>query len=185
MWLFLFTELLLFGGLFLLYAVFRFRYPSEFHSAASQLDIALGAANTAVLITSSLTMAVAVTAAKRAKKKLSSSAIFLTIVLGALFLVVKYVEWEGKFSHGIFPGSPELFERARGEIIFFGLYFVMTGLHGLHVMAGILVLLYLLVPGSGGRENEGKCILTENTGLYWHFVDVIWIYLFPVVYLIL
>lgn len=184
MWIFLFTELLFFGGLFLLYAVYRAQYTQDFHIAADGLDTAFGAINTLILITSSLTMALSIAAVKNSDMR--SSLIFQTstILLGAAFLVIKYFEWEAKISHGIFPGSPELLSQSQGNIIFYSLYFVTTGLHGLHVIAGIVVLSLMLFFSIKGKINHKDFIKLENSGLYWHFVDIVWIYLFPLLYLI-
>lgn len=184
MWIFLFTELLFFGGLFLLYAVYRAQYTQDFHTAAGELDITFGAINTLILITSSLTMALSIAAVKNSDMR--SSLIFQTstILLGAAFLVIKYFEWEAKISHGIFPGSAELLTQSQGNIIFYSLYFVTTGLHGLHVIAGIIVLSLMLFLSIKGKINHTDFIKLENSGLYWHFVDIVWIYLFPLLYLI-
>ncbi len=184
MWLFLFTEILFFGGLFLLYAVYRSLYAGEFHSAAQGLSTALGAINTIILLTSSLTMALSIVALRQGKK--NSSIVFqtVTILFGLAFLVNKYFEWSGHIHEGIYPNSPQLLSRGHGEILFYGLYYVMTGLHGIHVIIGMVaigVMLRLTVRGSisGGSFNK-----LENAGLYWHLVDIIWIYLFPLFYLI-
>jgi cytochrome c oxidase subunit 3 len=139
MWIFLFTELLLFGGMFLLYAVYRSEFTAEFHIAASGLSVFAGSLNTIILITSSLTMAMAITAMKKADVKLSIKFQVCTIVFGLAFLIVKYFEWSGKISHGIFPGSAELMNKGQGTILFYSLYFVMTGLHAIHVIAGLLL----------------------------------------------
>jgi cytochrome c oxidase subunit 3 len=184
MWIFLFTELLFFGGLFLLYAVYRSQYIEEFHTAAEGLDRMLGAVNTIILITSSLTMALSIAAVKNDDMKLSLKFQTSTILLAAAFLVVKYFEWGAKISHGIYPGSPELLNHTQGNIIFYSLYFVTTGLHGLHVVAGIIVLAYMMTLSMKGRINSRDFIKLENSGLYWHFVDIVWIYLFPLLYLI-
>ncbi len=182
MWIFLFTELLFFGGLFLLYAVYRSKYLAEFQNAATELNITIGAINTLILITSSLTMALSLSALKSGKKGHSLLFQALTIIFASAFLVVKYFEWTAKFSHGIWPGSPEL--TSQGEIIFYSLYFVMTGLHGLHVIIGIVAFAIILAMTNKNIINEGDYIKLENGGLYWHLVDIIWIYLFPLIYLI-
>lgn len=184
MWIFLFTELLFFGGLFLLYAVYRSQYAQEFHTAADELDRVIGTINTIILISSSLTMALSVSAMKRAELSLSRIFQFSTILLGSAFLIVKYFEWSAKIGHGIFPGSPEMLSLEQGAILFFSLYFVMTGLHGLHVLAGIAVLAFMFVLSTQGKIHERNFIKLENAGLYWHFVDIVWIYLFPFLYLI-
>ncbi len=182
MWIFLFTELLFFGGLFLLYAVYRSKFLTGFQEAAVELDITLGTVNTLVLITSSLTMALSITAMKKGIPRQSAIFQILTILLGCAFLVVKYYEWSEKFSHGIWPGSPELV--GQGKIIFFSLYFVMTGLHGLHVIIGLFMFAVILIWSVQNKINQKDIIKLENAGLYWHFVDIVWIYLFPLLYLI-
>jgi cytochrome c oxidase subunit 3 len=184
MWIFLFTEMLFFGGLFLLYAVYRSDYLQGFHTAAEELDTVFGTVNTIVLITSSLTMALSIAAMNHNNKRLSLRFQAITILLGLTFLVIKYFEWSAKIHHGIYPGSPELLERSRGQIIFFSLYFVMTGLHGIHVIVGIIVIGFMMKWSMQDIINTDDFIKLENTGLYWHFVDIVWIYLFPLLYLI-
>jgi cytochrome c oxidase subunit 3 len=184
MWIFLFTEFLFFGGLFLLYAVYRSQYTQGFHTAANELDRVIGSVNTVILITSSLTMALSVSAMKRANSRLSGLFQFCTILLGVAFLVAKYFEWSDKIGHGIFPGAPDMLIMEQGAILFYSLYFVMTGLHGLHVLAGIIVLARMLFLSTRSEIHERDFIKLENAGLYWHFVDIVWIYLFPLLYLI-
>lgn len=185
MWLFLFTEILLFGGLFILYSIYLYKYPSEFHSAGKELNVYFGGGNTVVLVTSSLFMAISISAIQNGSKRLCVIFLTLTLLMGAIFLVNKYFEWGAKFHHGIYPDSPQLLARNRGDIIFFGLYFVMTGLHGLHVLFGMMIMLYVLIMIKYDKVNSRDFVLLENTGLYWHLVDLIWIYLFPLFYLIL
>jgi cytochrome c oxidase subunit 3 len=184
MWLFLFTELVLFTGLFLLYSAFRSRYSGEFHIGATGLNRTTGTLNTVLLLTSSLTMALSINVIKEGKKRLSIIFQGLTVFLGLLFLLNKYLEWNEKIRHGIYPDSPELLQRGNGETIFYGLYYLMTGLHGLHVIAGIILLTIMLVLTKKDRINSKTYVQLENSGLYWHLVDVIWVYLFPVFYLI-
>ncbi|MBA4373333.1 MAG: cytochrome C oxidase subunit III [Thermodesulfovibrio sp.] len=184
MWLFLFTEILLFGGLFLLYAVFRSQNSGEFHKAAGDLNRTAGAVNTVVLLTSSLAMALAIAAIRLGKKQASVIFQGITILLGLAFLVIKYYEWSVKIGHGIYPGSPALLALAHGEILFYGLYFVMTGLHGLHVIIGLGILCFMLSSTTRGKISSSDFIRLENSGLYWHFVDTIWVYLFPLFYLV-
>ena len=238
MWLFLFTEMLLFGGMFLLYAMYRSKYAAQFHLAGTELNVVIGTINTLVLLTSSLTVAIAVEALRRKNQKLSLYMLGLTIFFALIFLVNKYFEWSTKIHHGIFPGSAELLSRPKGEILYFGLYYVMTGLHGLHVLVGMGVLSFMFyfiarnpsrkivippfklsslrgakvavvqnpgkqaweaetisdqvreveiiirydnTPETMDRRNEIKL---ENAALYWHLVDIIWIFLFPLFYLI-
>lgn len=184
MWLFLFTEVLLFGGLFLVYAVYRAMHPAEFHEAAKELSTVIGAINTVILLTSSLTMAISISAIQRGNRKLSVLMQSATILLGMIFLVNKYFEWSAKFHHGLYPDSPDLLERGHGQILFYGLYYVMTGLHGLHVIAGLVLLGFMLFFTVRERVNSEDFGWLENSGLYWHLVDLIWIYLFPLFYLI-
>jgi cytochrome c oxidase subunit 3 len=184
MWLFLFTEILLFGGLFLVYSVYRYAHSGDFHEAAKELDTVIGAVNTVILLTSSLSMAVSISALQRDEKKTSVATLAVTILLGLAFLVNKYFEWSAKFHHGLYPDSPELLERGHGQILFYGLYYVMTGLHGLHVVGGVVLLAVMLRLTVKGRLHSGDFVLLENSGLYWHLVDLVWIYLFPLFYLI-
>ena len=184
MWFFLFTELLFFGGMFLLYAVYRYRYPSDFHAAAMEENLLIGSINTVVLLTSSLSIALSLLALRRGKKNLSVLLQIITILFGIVFLINKYFEWTEKIFRGIYPGSPVMSQQGNGEILFFSLYYVMTGIHGLHVLIGIIVIAFMAVFTLREvitRENFSKL---ENTGLYWHFVDIVWIYLFPLFYLI-
>ena len=179
MWLFLFTELLLFGGLFLLYAVYRNRFGDDFHFAATTLSLRTGAFNTLVLLTSSLTMVLAVGAAERRQVRAARGLLTATIGLGLVFLAVKAGEWSAKFHHGLYPNSNELVSHTPGENIFYGLYFAMTGLHALHVVVGLIVLLLVMTIGSRRRGERGGIHATrvETAGLYWHLVDIIWIFL--------
>lgn len=184
MWLFLFTEILLFGGLFILFSLYMHRYPTEFYNASQELDVLMGSINTVVLISSSLLVALAISALMQGKTVLSRHFLVWTIVCAGLFLVIKYFEWSGKYHHGIWPATEMLAQRPQGEQIYFALYFAMTGLHGLHVLIGMAVLgwVYWLI-GKGSVTPE-YFVTLENAGLYWHLVDLIWIYLFPLFYLV-
>ena len=184
MWLFLFTELVLFGGMFILYSIYRYQYPEAFHLAAKELNTIVGTFNTAILLTSSLTMALSITAIQRKQKSLSLFFQFITIVLALGFMVNKYFEWSAKFHHGIYPGSDILLSKPYGEIVFFGLYYVMTGLHGLHVIIGVVLIAFMMRFTSKGIINNDSYVKLESAGLYWHLVDIIWIFLFPLFYLI-
>jgi cytochrome c oxidase subunit 3 len=184
MWLFLLSEILLFGGLFILYSTYRYKNPIEFHLAAWELNRVLGTLNTLILLTSSLTMALSIYSIQKGNRKGSVSFLIATIFLGFLFLIIKSAEWTAKIGHGIYPNSPRLLGRSKGEILFYGLYYSMTGLHGLHVVVGILVLSVMLFLTMKGKINENRFIPLENSGLYWHLVDIIWIFLFPLFYLI-
>ncbi|MDY0082666.1 MAG: cytochrome c oxidase subunit 3 family protein [Ignavibacteriaceae bacterium] len=184
MWLFLFTELLLFGGMFILYSIYRYTYPDDFHLAAKDLNIIIGTFNTAILLTSSLTMALSIAAIQRGHKSLSVFLQFVTILLAFGFMINKYFEWTAKFSHGIYPGSDVLLAKPSGEIVFYGLYYVMTGLHGLHVIIGIVLIAIMMRFTSKGIIRSDSYVKLETAGLYWHLVDIIWIFLFPLFYLI-
>ncbi len=240
MWLFLFTEMLLFGGLFIAYAVYRSIYSEAFHTAAANLDVTLGAVNTIFLLTSSLTVVLGIVALQKGKQKFAVLMIWLTVLFALGFMVNKYFEWSVKIHHGIYPGSPELLaSHDKGEIVFYNLYYTMTGLHGLHVIIGLVVFFVVLyfikrrpvvteempfdilkhvrggtrlaVLSEKGDElgtvaelddkvelvdirltyepviekmDPRNIIKLENAGLYWHLVDVIWIFLFPLFYLI-
>jgi cytochrome c oxidase subunit 3 len=174
MWLFLATELLLFGGLFTAYTIFRAKYPAMFEEQHLELNKTLGALNTVILIFSSLTMAMGVTCIQRGNRKLLTILLAITILCGLIFGFNKYLEYSAKFHHHIYPSTS----------IFFALYFMMTGLHMLHVLAGVIILTVLLVLNVRGKFSETYNSPVEIGGLYWHLVDLIWIYLFPLLYLI-
>lgn len=184
MWLFLFTEIILFGGMFLVYAVYREVNTSEFHEAGLAMSMTIGAVNTIMLLTSSLTMALAISAIKNGLKARSILLQGITIILGFAFLVNKAFEWSDHIRHGYYPDSPELLAMSHGKILFFGLYYVTTGIHGLHVLIGVCVIGFMLVLTLRGRLSSTDYVKLENAGLFWHLVDVIWIYLFPLFYLI-
>jgi cytochrome c oxidase subunit III len=184
MWLFLFTEILFFGGLFVLYAMYRARYAAAFHAAAAHENLVLGTVNTAVLLTSSCSMAIAISSLQRGRRAASMVLQAATIAGGVAFLVIKYFEWSAKFAIGLYPNSPVLLALGKGQTIFFGLYYIMTGLHGLHVLAGITAIAIMLGFTQRRIVHGGDAVRLENTGLYWHFVDVVWIYLFPFFYLV-
>ncbi len=185
MWLFLITEIMFFGGLFLVYAVYRSQYPEAFRLASHHLDIGLGAFNTAALLGSSFTMVMAVYAAQTSRKNLQVFYLLLTIVLGAVFLGVKGMEYAHKFHEHLVPGPHFHFPEASREAqLFFSLYFAMTGMHAVHMIIGLGLLVYLVVRGARGAFNREYCTPVEMIGLYWHFVDIVWIFLFPLLYLI-
>jgi cytochrome c oxidase subunit 3 len=183
MWLFLVTEMVLFGGLFIAYSYMRHRYPAEFHLGGAELNVTLGVINTLVLLTSSLTVVLSIVAIQRGEKKSVMGFLSTTIGLGFVFLIIKSFEWAAKFQHGLYPNAPHLATLPPGEQVFFGLYFVMTGLHGLHVIAGMAVLTWILRKVAKDEVRQGRYIHLENGGLYWHLVDVIWIFLLPLFYL--
>lgn len=209
MWMFLVTEVMFFGGLFVAYVIYRLYYPGAARIGSHELDITLGAVNTAVLIGSSLTMAMAVKMAQLGKRKAIVWFLLATVALGSVFLGIKYVEYSHKFHEHHFPGrltgyafdfeGAELAHAAEeanvtGEELegvtentvryFFSLYFCMTGLHALHMVIGIFVLLILCIPAWRGVFSEDYHNPVEATGLYWHFVDIVWIFLFPLLYLL-
>jgi cytochrome c oxidase subunit 3 len=184
MWLFLLTEMLLFGGLFIVYSVFRLRNPEAFHLAAHELNVFIGTANTAILLISSATIAMSITAIQLKNRKLSLILLSITILLGLFFLVNKYFEWGAKIEHHIYPGSEILAQRGQGDVLFFGLYYFMTGLHALHIIVGLVFIGFVFVRIYNNKIDSGNFTLLENSGLYWHLVDLIWIFLFPLFYLI-
>jgi cytochrome c oxidase subunit 3 len=184
MWLFIFTEILLFGGLFIVYSVYRFKHPVEFHLAHQELDVTIGLINTIILLVSSMTVAMSITAMQTGNKKLTLIMIAVTLLLALVFLVNKYFEWGAKIHHDIYPGSEFLLSLSKGDMLFFGLYFFMTGLHAIHIIVGMALLGVTYVKVNNGSVNQNRVSLLENSGLYWHLVDLIWIFLFPLFYLI-
>lgn len=184
MWIFIFTEFLLFGGLFLVYSVYRYRNSEAFHLAAEELNTFLGALNTIILLISSATMAMSITAVQRKQKKLALVLMSVTMIVALTFLVNKYFEWGYKIEHGLFPGSEKLVDFGQGEVLFYGLYFFMTGLHALHIIIGGAFIAVVMIRVAKEKITHDNHVLLENAGLYWHLVDAIWIFLFPLFYLI-
>ena len=184
MWLFICTEILLFGGLFLLYSVYRYKNHADFHEASLDLSRFSGTLNTLVLITSSLTAALAVHELRGGRGERSKLFIAYTMLLALVFLVVKGFEWAAKFEHGLYPNAARLLSLPKGQILYFGLYFTMTGLHAIHVIVGMGIFGFCLQGISRGKISADRPILAENATLFWHLVDVIWIFLFPLFYLI-
>jgi cytochrome c oxidase subunit 3 len=187
MWVFLATEVMFFGGMFACYFVYRHWYLQAFAAASNHLDIWLGAINTAVLICSSFTMAMGVYSAETGRAKPLIRYLLLTIVLGLVFLGIKLFEYYTKFEEHLVPGASFKFEEASLEKpaeIFFSLYFAMTGMHAVHMIVGIGLLAALIVKARRGRFSAAYHTPVELTGLYWHFVDIVWIFLFPMLYLI-
>lgn len=184
MWLFLFTELLLFGGLFLVYSIYRYLNAEAFLHASYNLNVMMGTINTVVLLTSSWTVAMAVTAMQKGNIRFAKRLIDGTLFFAVVFLVIKYFEWTAKIEHGLFPGMEHYNQLEPGSKLFFFLYYFMTGLHGLHVIVGGIFLLFVQHAILKKRTTPGKYIFLENAALYWHLVDVIWIFLFPLFYLI-
>ena len=187
MWVFLVQEIMFFGGLFLAYSIFRAKFPEAFAAASNHLDIRLGATNTVVLIFSSLTMALAVYYAQVGKRRPQVWFLVVTLLLGMTFLVIKGFEYAEKFRDSLFPG-PSFHWTGHGDPnqvqIFFWIYFAMTGLHALHMIIGIGIISYLIFQARRGRYTPEYHAPVEISGLYWHFVDIIWIFLFPLLYLL-
>lgn len=185
-WVFLVTEVLLFGGLFCAFAIFRSWYLPAFVEAHHHLDKVMGGLNTVVLISSSLTMALAVRAAQMNKKNLTVGLLLITLACAGAFLVVKYFEYSHKFHDGLLPGAFFTYPNAKfpEEALFFSLYFMMTGIHGIHVVIGMGLITWILIRAKKGEFSSRYYSPVEGVGLYWHFVDLVWIYLFPLLYLI-
>jgi cytochrome c oxidase subunit III len=186
MWVFLATEVMFFGGMFACYFVYRHWYLQAFASASNQLDVLLGGINTAVLICSSFTMALAVHSAETGRRKPLVVFLLLTIVLGSVFLGIKFYEYHTKFEEHLVPGSSFRFEQslARPAQIFFSFYFAMTGMHAVHMIIGVGLLTALIFRARRDRFSPIYHTPVELTGLYWHFVDIVWIFLFPLLYLL-
>lgn len=186
MWVFLGTEILFFGGMFLAYIVYRHTYPEAFANGSHYMDILLGGANTAVLLGSSLTMALAVHAAQHDRQRRSVVMLVLTMLLGVAFLVVKGIEYSHKFEEHLVPGFDFALKGpdALHEELYFILYFTMTGIHAIHLLIGVGVVSVITYRASRGRYSSSYYGPVEVTGLYWHFVDVVWIFLYPLIYLI-
>jgi cytochrome c oxidase subunit 3 len=180
MWLFLGTEILLFAVMFCGFAVMRYMHLDEFHAASKQLSVGYGALNTAVLLFSSYTAALAVTAAQRGDNPRVVKLFGVSILCGGIFLIIKTIEYSGKYSHGMFPGG-EHFHQFKN---FLGFYFCMTGLHALHVIIGMIIMAWGAKKAMANRFSERYYTPIELGALYWHLVDLIWIYLFPLLYLV-
>lgn len=185
MWLFLYTEVILFSGLFLLYAIALVTYPQEYITASNKLNVWFGAANTVVLLASSLTIALAITAIQRNQIRLCLNLCWATIALAVVFLINKYFEWSHEISLGIYPASPTLLEMGPGITSFFNLYYFTAGLHGLHVIIGAVLIAVVAVMIAKGKVTSERYTLLENSALYWHLVDLVWIFVFPLYYLII
>jgi cytochrome c oxidase subunit 3 len=189
MWLFLVTEFMFFGGLFLAYLVYRYWYPAEFALGSQTMNVALGAINTLVLLTSSLTMALAVHAATVSNRRMLIVLLWATIILGTVFLGIKAYEYHHKYAEHHIPFAGQEFhaeseQHRLGLATFYNLYFLMTGLHALHMIIGIGLMLILVVAAYRGGLTGPRSIVVHNSGLYWHFVDLVWVYLFPFFYLV-
>jgi cytochrome c oxidase subunit III len=184
MWVFLVTEIMFFGGLFMAYIVYRTAYPDAWAAGSNHLNVPLGAMNTVVLICSSLTMVLAVRAAQTSQRRGQIVNLILTILLGSTFLVVKYFEYKEKFEHHLVPGAHFDPALPKEEQLFFSLYFMMTGVHAAHMIIGIVLMLVILLMAWRGRFSASYYTPVEISGLYWHFVDIVWIFLFPLLYLL-
>jgi cytochrome c oxidase subunit 3 len=184
MWLFIFTELFLFAGLFIVFSVYRYKYHEAFHLASQELNVTVGTINSIILLLSGMTMGISYLTIQKGLKKATIWLLSITIVLGIIFLTNKYFEWKVKLEHGLYPGSQELINLSKGDVLFFGLYFFMTGLHALHLIAGLVLIAVVIGGVLRDKVNSTKYSLLENTSLYWHLVDLVWIFLFPLFYLI-
>jgi cytochrome c oxidase subunit 3 len=197
MWVFLVTEIMFFGGLFMAYIMYRWKYPAAWADSSSELNVYLGGLNTLVLICSSLTMALAVRAAQLGSRKGQIVNLILTMVFGSTFLVVKYFEYAAKFEHHLVPGPHFSYVQEKlvdgtmhqitlpyGSQLYFSLYFIMTGIHAAHMVVGLGIMTYILVQAWKGKFGPKYYGPVEVSGLYWHFVDIVWIFLFPLLYLL-
>ena len=194
MWVFLVTEIMFFGGLFMAYILYRYWYPDAWAAASNHLNVQMGAVNTVVLIVSSLTMVMAVRSAQIGSFRGQINYLIATIAFGATFLVVKYFEYAEKFEHHLVPGpnfapSTDTHTHAHAvvgapEQLFFSLYFIMTGIHAAHMVVGIAIMLIILAMAWKKRFGPAYYGPVEISGLYWHFVDIVWIFLFPLLYLL-
>jgi cytochrome c oxidase subunit 3 len=190
MWIFLITEIMFFGGMFCAYTVYRHQYQHTFAVASTSLNATIGAANTCILLLSSFTMVLAVRAGQLGSQKMIVIYLVLTLLFGGAFLGVKAIEWKEKFDEHHIPGQAAFHleglaptEQGNAQL-FFSLYFAMTGLHAAHMVIGAGILLVLIAQARKGRFSASYYTPVDVAGLYWHFVDVIWIFLFPLLYLI-
>ncbi len=186
MWIFLVTEIMFFGGLFMAYLLYRVWYPEAWSEGSEELDIMLGGINTVVLIGSSLTMAFAVRAAQTGKRIATVRWLILTMALGLTFLVIKFFEYKHKYDLNHIPGSNFQLDSPHADQvqIFLSLYFALTGLHALHMLIGFVLLSVIAWMAWKGRFSPEWSTPVEMSGLYWHFVDIVWIFLFPLLYLV-
>jgi cytochrome c oxidase subunit 3 len=185
MWVFLSTEVMFFGVVFAAYTIFRLFHSAGFAEGSRLLDLPLGAINTAILLSSSLTMALAVHSAQTGKRKLIALFLLLTMLLGLAFLGIKFTEYAHKFEEHLYPGAGFHFGAHTGDVrLFLWIYFTLTALHALHMIIGIGMLTILIVKSWQGKYSEKYYSPLEFGGLYWHFIDIVWIFLFPLLYLI-
>jgi len=188
MWIFLITEVMFFGGMFLAYSIYRTKFPEVFAVASTSLNVYIGATNTVVLLCSSFTMVMAVRASALMKRKALIGWLLFTLLFGITFLAVKAYEWNEKFELHHVPGFANFHlngvEQQGAAQIFFALYFCMTGLHALHMVVGVGILSWLVWASHRGKFTGGYMTPVDISGLYWYFVDIVWIFLFPLLYLI-
>lgn len=186
-WLFLCTEILMFGGLFVGYLIYHSIYPEVFHKGSDLLSIPLGTLNTVVLLFSSLTMAMAISYVQKGQRNHATIAMLVTVLCAAIFMVVKYFEYSHKIHDGLLPGkffTNETLKDVPNAAMFFGFYFVMTGIHGLHVLVGAALIVWVMIKNIRGKVGPEYYTPVEGVGLFWHLVDLVWIYLFPLLYLV-
>jgi cytochrome c oxidase subunit 3 len=186
-WLFLTSEILMFGGLFVGYIIYHNLYPEVFHAGSSHLDWKLGALNTIILLTSSLTMVLGVHYSQNNDRKKAVMNLAFTILCGAGFMIVKYIEYSHKFHEGLLPGflyHGENPHHLTNPGLYFSFYFMMTGLHGIHVLGGMGLILWVLLRANKGEFSDRYYTPVEGVGLFWHLVDLVWIFLFPLLYLV-
>jgi cytochrome c oxidase subunit 3 len=186
MWLFLVTEVLMFGGLFVAFGIFRGLHPAAFHEARQYLAVPMGATNTVVLILSSVTMLLAVTSTQKGKREHAMMYLIVTFLLACCFLVIKYFEYSHKFHEGLLPGAHFTNTEIKDKhaSIYFSIYFLMTGLHGIHVLIGMGLMTWLMKRTANKEFSPQYYTPVELVGFYWHFVDIVWIYVFPLLYLV-
>ncbi|MCG8581209.1 MAG: cytochrome c oxidase subunit 3 [Bacteroidales bacterium] len=183
-WLFIFIELLLFAGLFLLYGIYRYKNAVAFDLAATELSVTSGVLNTIIILSGSLVMAFTSIAIRKGNKMAALFWLLTALFIGFMFLTNRYFEWKGRVDFGLFPGSEELARLGHGDILFFGLYFFMTGLHALHLLAGFVVLIYVTAQVNNNTLNANNYSALEKAGAYWHLATLIWVLVFPLFYLL-
>ena len=184
MWFFLFTELMLFGGLFLAYGVYFFDFTEDFVIASRNMNLWLGGLNTVLLLVSAFTIGLSVLYLKSGQIEKAKGYLRTTIVLSIAFLVVKYFEWSAEFSHGIWPNSPTLVEMSHGANLYFGLYFTLTGLHALHIILGVFAMMWVCKKINNKTITKKKFVTFENVVLYWDYVHLVWVFVVPLFYMI-
>ena len=185
LWIFLCTEILMFGGLFVAYAIYNNLYPKIFLEGSQFLDWKLGSLNTVVLLASSFTMALSIFYAQKNKLKASTICLWLTFLCGVIFMGVKYIEYSHKIHEGLLPGKLFSYEGGVENLgLYFSFYYSMTGVHGSHVLAGMIFIFWLIVRSHKRHFGPGNVLALECVGLFWHLVDLVWIYLFPLLYLV-